>query len=168
MNLRLQRRRWAVAAAACGLAVGLLVPLSPIVAQSDPQWTTFHDDQGTVVQYPRGVFASERADQNSGRVLATADGRAQLHILSLGNERNETPAQYLQRKFTRNRGRLTYDRVTPRFFALSVSHEGRILYRRCNFPIGGRVHCIDLQYPQNEKRAWDATVTRISRSLRPR
>jgi hypothetical protein len=30
------------------------------------------------------------------------------------------------------------------------------------------IHCIDLQYPRREKRAWDAIVTRISLSLRPR
>jgi hypothetical protein len=31
----------------------------------------------------------------------------------------------------------------------------------------GAIHCLDLVYPQAEKRAWDGVVTRISRSLRP-
>jgi hypothetical protein len=44
-----------------------------------------------------------------------------------------------------------------------------ILYSRCNFSGGARgvIHCFDLKYPQEEKRAWDAVVTRISLSLRP-
>ena len=44
-----------------------------------------------------------------------------------------------------------------------------VYYSRCNFSAagGGAVHCFDLTYPQREERAWDAIVTRISRSLRP-
>jgi hypothetical protein len=37
--------------------------------------------------------------------------------------------------------------------------------RRRNFT--ARIHCIYLTYPQREKRARDAIVTRISLSLRP-
>ena len=41
-----------------------------------------------------------------------------------------------------------------------------IYYSRCNFsaPRGASIHCFDLVYPQREKRAWDAMVTRISLS----
>jgi hypothetical protein len=44
-----------------------------------------------------------------------------------------------------------------------------ILYSRCNFSSRAlrAIHCFDLTYPQEEKRAWDAVVTRISLSLRP-
>jgi hypothetical protein len=44
-----------------------------------------------------------------------------------------------------------------------------VFYSRCNFSTdaGGAIHCLDLVYPQVEKRAWDGVVTRISRSLRP-
>jgi hypothetical protein len=39
-----------------------------------------------------------------------------------------------------------------------------IYYSRCNFSAlhGGTIHCFDLVYPQSEKRAWDAIVTRIT------
>ena len=131
-------------------------------------WTTFQDERGTAVRYPRGIFAVESRDDSSGRVFTTVDGRARLQIQALRNERNESPARYLKRVFTRNRERLSYDRVADNFFAVSVAHEGRILYRRCNFPDTGRIHCIELQYPRGEKRAWDDVVTRISLSLRPR
>jgi hypothetical protein len=64
---------------------------------------------------------------------------------------------------------LNYDRVARNFFAVSTNRNGTVLYRRCNFSRnqGGTMHCIDLAYPLREKRAWDAPVTRISRSLRP-
>jgi hypothetical protein len=46
---------------------------------------------------------------------------------------------------------------------------GSIYYSRCNSSEGraGAVHCFDLVYPQEEERAWDPVVTRISLSLRP-
>jgi hypothetical protein len=55
------------------------------------------------------------------------------------------------------------------FFAISSTQQGLIFYSRCNFSTdaGGAIHCLDLVYPQAEKRAWDDVVTRISRSLRP-
>ena len=59
--------------------------------------------------------------------------------------------------------------MTRTFFAISSVRQGLIFYSRCNFSAdaGGAIHCFDLVYPQQEKRAWDALVTRISRSLRP-
>jgi len=67
------------------------------------------------------------------------------------------------------RAALEYERVTRSFFAISSIREGVVYYSRCNFSwhAGGAVHCFDLTYPQQEERAWDAIVTRISRSLRP-
>jgi hypothetical protein len=164
-----QLLRSSVRMVTCGLALGLLLPLSQAVAQTNPMWTIFEDDRGTVVQYPRGIFAVEAPDENAAeRVLTTVDGRARLHISARRNERNESPAQYLRRVFATNRERLTYDRVTDKFFAVSVPHKGRIFYRRCNFANNGLIHCIELQYPGSEKRAWDDIVTRISLSLRPK
>jgi hypothetical protein len=55
-------------------------------------------------------------------------------------------------------------RITRSFFAISSERDGVILYSRCNFSgaARGAIHC-----PQQEKRSWDAVVTRISLSLRP-
>ena len=61
---------------------------------------------------------------------------------------------------------LAYDRVARGFFAVSARRNGRIPYTRCNF--AERIHCIELAYPQSEKRAFDPVTTRISLSLRPR
>ena len=47
--------------------------------------------------------------------------------------------------------------------------QGSIFYSRCNFSsdAGGAIHCFDMVYPQEAKRAFDYVVTRVSRSLRP-
>jgi hypothetical protein len=153
----------------CGLAMGICLLSNAAVAQSDLQWVVFKNDQNTTVQYPRGVFSQEDSESEvtpPGHVLTTQDGRARLHIFAYRNDRNETPSQHLRRVFPHDRRALNYDRVTRRFFAVSENKGDRILYRRCNFA-AGFVHCIDLDYPRTEKRAWDGIVTRISLSLRP-
>ena len=128
-------------------------------------WTTFTNHRGTSVELPADVFSVARGTER-GRTFVTPDGRAALDVYAGPNDRGETPAQLLRRTVPQSRSRLTYTRVASNFFAISAPHEGRILYRRCNFD-ARMIHCIDLTYPLEEKRAWDETVTRISRSLRP-
>lgn len=117
------------------------------------------------MQYPSDVFPVTETTSN-GRRFVTSDGRATLNVYSGPNENGESPAQLVRRTVAEKRSRLTYDRVTSNFFAISARENNRILYRRCNFR-DRMIHCIDLTYPLSEKRAWDYTVTRISRSLRP-
>ena len=63
---------------------------------------------------------------------------------------------------------MTYERITRDFFAVSGVRENMIFYSRCNVSAtGGTLHCFDLQFPATERPAWDAIVTRMSRSLRP-
>ena len=104
-----------------------------------------------------------------GQRFKSADGRADLSIYSLPNEAGETPATYLRHNLRMDRSALQYTRIARSFFAISSEREGVILYSRCNFSKRGRgaIHCFDLVYPQEEKRSWDAVVTRISLSLRP-
>ena len=54
--------------------------------------------------------------------------------------------------------------VTPRFFAVSSYKGDKVWYDRCNFS-RGLVHCVLINYPAREERAWDDIVTRISLSL---
>jgi hypothetical protein len=135
------------------------------------EWTTFTDPNGTTIPFPRGLF-SVRTDPGAGEppgsAFTTRDGRARLQIFTLRNERNESPAQFLRRLFPKDRvGALTYSRVTRRFFVVSEPKDGRVLYRRCNFPDDGYLHCFEMSDPLAEKRAFDDIVTRVSLSMRP-
>ena len=47
---------------------------------------------------------------------------------------------------------------------MSSFRNGKIWYDRCNFS-RGLVHCVLINYPATEERAWDDIVTRISLSL---
>jgi hypothetical protein len=117
-------------------------------------WRIFEvPEYGTRVDYPARIFGGQRFE--------SADGSAVLSVYS------SEPVSYL-RKNLRQSG-LDYERVTRSFFVISMERAGRIFYSRCNFSRSakGSIHCFDLVYPQEEKRASDPVVTRISLSLRP-
>jgi hypothetical protein len=157
------------------LAIILVTLASTGHAQSREQkpvdWRTFEvPDFGTRIQYPAGIFSpAGKPEKGVGQRFERADGRAVLSIYSRPNEAGDNPATYLRHNLRVSRSALDYARITRSFFAISSERDGVILYSRCNFSGGARdaVHCFDLKHPQEEKRAWDAVVTRISLSLRP-
>jgi hypothetical protein len=125
-------------------------------------WRTFEvPDFGTT---PAG-----KPEKGLGQRFESADGRAALSIYSRPNDAGESPTTYLRHNLRVALSASDYVRITRSFFAISTERHGVILYSRCNFSGGARgvIHCFDLKYPQQEKRSWDAVVTRISLSLRP-
>jgi hypothetical protein len=169
----------ATALVAAAVASNLILALS-VLPSADAQarlpealdWRTLLiPGFGTTVDYPAGIFSvSEgKPDKGVGERFKSADGRTELAIYSRENEEGDSPASYLRKNLRLARSKLDYERVARRFFAISSEGQGVILYSRCNFSseAGGAIHCFDLLYPRAERRAWDAIVTRISRSLRP-
>jgi hypothetical protein len=142
-----------------------------VQSHKSADWRTFEvPDFGTKIQYPAGIFSpAGKPEKGLGQRFERADGRAVLSIYSRPNEAGEDPATYLRHNLRVGRSALDYVRITRSFFAISSERDGVILYSRCNFSGGARgaIHCFDLKYPQEEKRSWDAVVTRISLSLRP-
>jgi len=134
-------------------------------------WAVYRDTRGMSVEYPTGIFsvARGRGESGVGHVFTTTDGRARLHVYSIPNPNGLSPGAFIRSQFPTDRSVLSYDRVARNFFAVSSRRAGTIVYLRCNFSshAGGSLHCVDVRYPAREKRAWDATVTRISRTLRP-
>jgi hypothetical protein len=136
--------------------------------RSPIEWRTFEVPEfGTRVLVPASIFIpAGKPKRGSGQKFERADGRAVLSIYSRPNDTGENPATYLRHNLRMDRSALDYARVARSFFAISSERQGIILYSRCNFSRRA-IHCFDLTYPQEEKRAWDAVVTRISLSLRP-
>ena len=138
--------------------------------QSTAGWTTFSIRQsGTRVDYPATIFlvSEGKAENGTGERFRTSDARASFSVYSMANDAGETPAVYLRNNLRRPRSALQHERVTSSFFTISEETKDAVYYSRCNFSNDGRIHCFDLIYPLQEKRAWDSVVTRISGSLRP-
>jgi len=146
----------------------LLLDNTAYAQRREASWRTFEVPEfGTRVQFPAGIFfPAGKPERGSGQRFERKDGRAALSIYSRPNDTAENPTTYLRRHLRMNRSSLDYTRVARSFFAISSERGGVILYSRCNFTRRA-IHCFDLTYPQEEKRAWDAVVTRISLSLRP-
>jgi hypothetical protein len=150
------------------LCAALVAGACSASGQARAEWVTFADGRGTSVEYPREIFSLPTGEgQPPGPTLGSPDGRARLHIFTLGNEQRVTPAAFIRRAVTDTREHLSYRRVSNRFFVFSDARDDLILYRRCNF-VASAIHCVDIRYPRGEKRAWDARVTRMSFSLHPR
>jgi hypothetical protein len=159
---------------AAALALSLAPAFAAVAAAAPAQqqgadWGRYRDrDFGMSFDFPRHIFPLQSAVQGGpGVTFSTTDGRARIRVFAARNETHDTPARYLARIRNDGQGRFTYVRTTRKFFVASGVREGTIFYRRCNFAAGSdRLSCFQIDYPQDEKRAWDRIVTRISLSLR--
>lgn len=159
----------AVLSAACGGPVLAAAP-DDVQALAAPRWSVF-SGAGAAVDYPANIFGVDAgaSRRGTGRRLQTADGRAGFMLFVLPNRDRDSPRGYVRRHRALPRAKVEYKVITDRFFVVSGTDSDRVFYSRCNYPRGssGPMHCISLVYPRAEIRAWDAIVTRISRSLRP-
>lgn len=153
-----------------GLALGVSLLAGTLGGEAFAGWGRFHDPKHRIsFQFPAHIFQQDASDEGErGTVFSTADGRARLRLFGFVNSRNQSPRSHLVAIPEFRAERFHYVRATPHFYVASAVREGVILYRRCNFSSRGdrRVGCLQLEYPQDEKRAWDEVVTRISLSLR--
>jgi len=140
---------------------------------ASPGWRSFEiPEYGTRIDIPGAILspAPGKPSKGVGEQFESSDRRAILRVYARENEAGETPLEYARKNLHVDRAWLDYERITRSFVAVSMERDGLIYYSRCNFSGGARgvMHCFDLVYPQEEKRAWDPVVTRISLSLRPR
>ena len=137
-------------------------------AERPSGWGRYRDRQlGMAFDFPSHIFSLKSGEEGGeGVVFSTPDSRARIRAFAVRNEANDTPREFLGKVGRPEGARFTYVRTTNRFFAASGTRDGNIFYSRCNFHARGqRASCFQMDYPQAEKRAWDATVTRISLSL---
>ena len=147
------------------LVLAFVLGASTSMASAQPvRWTRYTIPQtGTSMDLPSSIFTEEAGRPDGyGQRFRTADGRADLTIQAAPNVANDSPASFLAKKHPPPR--IQYNRVTPRFFAVSSYKGGKVWYNRCNFS-GRLVHCVLINYPAEEERAWDNVVTRMSLSL---
>jgi hypothetical protein len=151
-------------------AITAVSPNAQVAVDRSSGWTQYREkDLGLAFDLPTHIFPLESAKRGSfGTSFFSAEGRAQVRVFGSVNEANETPRHYLHRTARREQINFTYVRIAQTFFVASGTRDETIFYRRCNFSRSAekRIGCIQLDYPQREKSAWDASVTRMSRSLR--
>jgi hypothetical protein len=163
------RRRVSLSAAVLACA-SIVAGSSGAAAEERSGWGQYRDREiGLTFDMPAHIFPPGSAEAGgSGTVFSSSDGRAQLRVFGAPNNTNASPREFLARIAKQDASDFSYVRTAPSFFVASGTRDGVIMYRRCNFSRSAekRVGCIQLNYPQREKRAWDGPVTRMSHSLR--
>jgi hypothetical protein len=142
-----------------------LIFSSGAVALPAVEWERFVvPETGTSVDIPRTIFTTDagRPQTGYGQRFLSSDGRANLTVQSVPNDTGDSPAVFLAKR--KPPPGIEYQRVTPRFFAVSSVRNDKIWYDRCNFA-GRFINCVLINYPAAEKRQWDGVVTRISHTL---
>jgi hypothetical protein len=147
-------------------AVILMLAGSAQAVSAQPvRWETYTiPATGTSVDFPSSIFSERmgRPPEGDGQRFQSADGRAELTIQAAAIGPNVSPATFLAKQHPPRQ--IQYKRITPRFFAVSSYTGDKVWYDRCNFS-KGFVHCVLINYPAREEKAWDDIVTHISLSL---
>jgi hypothetical protein len=146
-------------------AVGMFAGSMQVALAQPVRWSTFTiPETGTSVEIPSSVFSEQagRPPEGYGQRFQTQDHRANLTVQAAVNSSGETPAAFLAKKHPPRD--IQYKRVTSRFFVVSSYKGDSVWYDRCNFS-NRFIHCVLINYPAREERAWDDVVTRISLSL---
>lgn len=147
------------------ILAGVAASSTQLVAAQPTRWETYTvPATGTSVDIPSSIFTEQlgQPPEGHGQRFQSGDGRAELTVQSSTISSTVSPAEFLAKQHPPER--IQYKRITRRFFAVSGYKGDKVWYDRCNFA-KGFVHCVLINYPAREERAWDDIVTRISLSL---
>jgi hypothetical protein len=134
-----------------------------VAANAESRWQRYSDPETALaVDIPVDIFSREAGTAPHARKIVTSDGRANMTVQTVPNDRGFSPAAFLASKGPPPG--MVYRRVTPRFFVVSSFKNDMIFYNRCNFSVRN-AYCVLINYPARDKSRWDGIVTRISRSL---
>lgn len=119
---------------------------------------------GTAMDYPRDRFpAAPRESANGdGATFVSGNGAAELRVWGAHDIADWRFADFTA-AFAASMP-VTWSQEKKDSWVVTGSNGATIRYSRCKRG-GGLLHCFEISYPASEKTAWDAAVTRMSRSL---
>ena len=111
-------------------------------------------------------WTQELADpETKTRRFVSPDGRAWLKTKQSVANRTALKRDMDEIAY-RDREQITYQRRGSSWMAVSGYRGDQIFYRKSNLACGGAYwHHIELEYPREDKKRMDATVTAIARGL---
>jgi hypothetical protein len=119
---------------------------------------------GTAMDYPRDRFpaAPMGSANGDGATFVSGNVAAELRVWGAHDVADWRFADFTA-AFAASTP-VTWSQEKKDSWVVTGSNGATIRYSRCKRG-GGLLHCFDISYPASEKSAWDAAVTRMSRSL---
>jgi hypothetical protein len=131
------------------------------------EWATIHNARfGFSIAYPSDIlFPIDTPSGAEGRVLQSRDGQAKLLVATFENSEQTTLEAY--RDFllgsTYAEAKIDYAPLKARWFVLSGTRGGSMIYERVTFSCGGRlINSWAMVYPTSQRRLYDRVVEAIS------
>jgi hypothetical protein len=144
----------------------IFASLSPVQAAI---WAVYEDaTQKCRLEYASSVFKLGKKDDEDFQRFSGPNKDIYFRIAELPNDEHMSPKQ-IRAEYIKNRGNgeIVYERTKTDFLVLSGIRAQKIFYSKVAVSPNAKNICVlHIVYPQNAKKAFDAIVTRMSRSLK--
>lgn len=147
------------------VSAALIVTMGATAAAKAADWGRYANPRfGTAMDYPRDRFpgAPMGSENGDGATFISGDGAAELRIWGAHGIDDWRFADFVA-AFAELMP-VTWSQEKKDSWVVTGTNGAIIRYSRCKRG-GGLLHCFEISYPASEKSAWDAAVTRMSRSL---
>jgi hypothetical protein len=143
----------------------VLAAVAPIPAHAE-SWANYKEDKCRL-KYPVSLFDPGGIDAENFQRFSGPNKDTYFRTIGLPNEEQLTPgeirAEYIKEKGTTD---LVYERTKRDFLVLSGYRGQNIFYTKIALSPDNETICVlHISYPRKAKRAFDAIVTRMSRSF---
>jgi serine/threonine-protein kinase len=147
--------------------LALLLLCASIPAAAETYRTYTNERFGQTADVPVSWKADPPPANGDGLIFRSPDGSASL-IVSGSLNIADSLKEAMQGQATPNDGEnVTYRKAGKRDITLSGLKDDRIFYRKSILVCGDRVwNSIHLEYPARDRKAYDAMVTHVAKSLR--
>ena len=132
-------------------------------------WEVYQDDsQKCQLDYASSVFTLGQKDDEDFQRFSGPNKDIYFRVSGLPNEEDLSPRE-IRAEYIKNRGKseIVYERTKTDFLVLSGTRDGKIFYSKIAVSPDNKNICVlHIVYPRKDKRAFDAIVTRMSRSFK--
>lgn len=134
-------------------------------------WEIYQDDtEKCRLDYATNVFTLGKKDAEDFQRFSGPNKDIYFRVAGLPNDEGLSPRE-IRAEYIKNRGKaeIVYERTNSDFLVLSGIRDRKIFYSKIAVSQNTKNICVlHIIYPQKAKRAFDAIITRMSRSFKAR
>ena len=132
-------------------------------------WAVYQDEtEKCRLDFANNVFKLGKKDAEDFQRFSGSNKDIYFRVAGLPNDEGLSPRE-IRAEYIKNRGKaeIVYERTKSDFLVLSGIRDQKIFYSKIAVSPNSKSICVlHIVYPQKAKRAFDAIVTRMSRSFK--